>query len=69
MDMEITKDSIIGDVIDAYPELAEIFFSFGMHCTSCPVARAESIEQAGEMHGIDVNELVDALCQAQTLLK
>ena len=29
--MEITMNSIIGDVLDKYPETAAAFFSFGMH--------------------------------------
>ena len=32
----ITKDSLIGDVLDANPDLAEYFFEIGMHCLGCP---------------------------------
>jgi hybrid cluster-associated redox disulfide protein len=32
-----------------------------MHCLGCPHATAESIEQAGLVHGIDVDELVKDL--------
>ena len=59
--MEITKKSIIGDVLDEHPETAELFFSIGMHCLSCPASRGETIEEACEVHGADVNELIDAL--------
>ena len=44
--MEITKNSIIGDVLDKYPETAEAFFSIGMHCLGCPASRGETIEEA-----------------------
>ena len=30
--MEITKDTIIGDVLDAYPDTAPLFLEIGMHC-------------------------------------
>jgi len=33
----------------------------GMHCVGCPAAQGESLEEAAEVHGIDVDELVDAL--------
>ena len=59
--MEITKQSVIGDVPDFAPETAEFFFEIGMHCLGCPSARGESIECASEVHGIDADELVDAL--------
>ena len=59
--MEITKNSIIGDVLDKYPETAEAFFSIGMHCLGCPASRSESIAEACEVHGTDADELVNKL--------
>ena len=54
----ITKDSIIGDVLDEYPETAQFFLEIGMHCLGCPSARGESIEQACLVHGTDADALV-----------
>lgn len=62
--MEITKNSIIGDVLDKYPNLAPLFFSIGMHCLGCPASRGETIEQACQVHGADADELVKALNNA-----
>ncbi|MEE0869509.1 MAG: DUF1858 domain-containing protein [Ruminococcus sp.] len=62
--MAITKNSIIGDVLDKYPETAELFFSIGMHCLGCPASRGETIEEACMVHGADVNALVDSLNEA-----
>ncbi len=56
--MQITKDSIIGDVLDMAPETAQFFLEIGMHCLGCPSARGESIEMACEVHGTDCDELV-----------
>ena len=61
--MEITKNSIIGDVLDKHPETAQLFFSIGMHCLGCPSARGETIEQACMVHGVDADELVKKLNQ------
>ena len=36
---------------------------FGMHCLSCPFSLSESIEEAGMVHGVNVDELVDQLNQ------
>lgn len=56
--MEITKKSVIGDILDLYPETAEFFFAIGMHCLGCPAARSESVEDACAVHGTDADELI-----------
>ena len=56
--MEVTKNTIIGDVLDFNPETAQFFFEIGMHCLGCPSARSESIEMACAVHGTDADELV-----------
>lgn len=56
--MKVTKDSLIGDVLDFDVETARFFFEIGMHCLGCPASRGESIEQACAVHGTDADELV-----------
>ena len=56
--MVVTKDSIIGEVLDYDVETAKFFFEIGMHCLGCPSARGESIEMACMVHGTDADELV-----------
>ena len=62
--MTITKDQLIGDLLDRYPHLAVYFFEIGMHCLGCPHSRAESIEEACEAHGTDLDELLAKLNEA-----
>lgn len=57
--MKVTKDMIIMDVLKLNPETAQFFLDIGMHCLGCPSASMESIEQACEVHGADVDKLVD----------
>ena len=59
--MEITKESIIGDVLDFDPDTAKYFFEIGMHCLGCPASRGESIADACAVHGTDADELVAKL--------
>ncbi|MBQ4055242.1 MAG: DUF1858 domain-containing protein [Clostridia bacterium] len=56
--MEITKNSIVGDVLDYDKETAQFFFEIGMHCLGCPASRGESIEMACMVHGQDADALV-----------
>ncbi|MBE6762667.1 MAG: DUF1858 domain-containing protein [Ruminococcaceae bacterium] len=59
--MEVTKDSIIGDILDYDRDTAEYFFEIGMHCLGCPASRGETIAQACAVHGTDADELVEKL--------
>lgn len=54
----VTKESLIGEVLELDPALAEFFFEIGMHCLGCPSARSESIEMACAVHGTDADELI-----------
>ena len=58
---QITKDTIIGDILDIAPETAPLFLSIGMHCLGCPSSRGETVEEACMVHGVDVNDLLAKL--------
>ena len=57
----ISKDMTIGEILDKYPEKAEILMDAGMHCIGCIAASGETLEQACEVHEIDVDDLVEEL--------
>lgn len=57
----ITKDTIIGDILDIAPETAPAFLSIGMHCLGCPASRNETVEQACMVHGVSTEELLEQL--------
>ena len=59
--MTVTKNTVIGDVIDYDMEAGRFFLEIGMHCLTCPVSRSETIEQACAVHGTDADALVDKL--------
>ena len=59
--MEINKNMTIGELLEKAPEKAEILLEAGMHCLGCPASQAETIAEACEVHGIDVEELIKRL--------
>ena len=59
--MKITKDMLIGDILEMDIETAPYFFEMGMHCLGCPSARGESLEQACAVHGVDADEMVEKI--------
>lgn len=58
---QITKDTVIGDILDLDGTTAPFFLEMGMHCLGCPASRGETIEQACEVHDVDPDELVEKL--------
>lgn len=59
--MKVTKETIIGDILDFDVETAQFFFEIGMHCLGCPHSRGESIEDACIVHGTDADVLVNKI--------
>ncbi len=59
--MTITKDTLIGDILDMDRSTAPYFMEMGMHCLGCPSSRGESLEQACMVHGVNADELVQKL--------
>ena len=68
----ITKDTIIGDILDMDQTTAPFFLEMGMHCLGCPSSRGETVEQACMVHGVDadaflaqVNRFIEANEEAE----
>ena len=57
----ITKDTLIGDILNIDSTTAPKFFEMGMHFLGCPASRGESLEQACMVHGVSVDELLKKL--------
>ena len=65
--IKITKEMIIGDILNEAPDIAPVLMAAGMHCIGCPSAQMETVEEAAYVHGIEpellitrVNAFVDA---------
>lgn len=58
---QVTRDTIIGDILDMDETTAPYFMAIGMHCLGCPASRGESIEEACAVHGVDCDELIETL--------
>ena len=65
--IKITKEMIIGDILNEAPDMAPVLMAAGMNCIGCPSAQMETVEEAAYVHGIEpellitrVNAFVDA---------
>ncbi len=59
--MNFDKNTTIGEILEKAPEKAEILTEIGMHCLGCPASQSETLEEACEVHGIDVEEIIEKL--------
>lgn len=57
----INADTKIGELLEIAPEKADILLEAGMHCLGCPASQAETIKEACDVHGIDVEEILKRL--------
>ncbi len=59
--IEINKNMTIAEIIKLKPGSAAILMGHGMHCLGCVIAQGETLEQASEVHGIPIEELLAAI--------
>lgn len=57
----ITKEMTIYEVLTICPDIAPVFQEFGMHCLGCPISRGETVEQAAEVHGVALEDMLKKL--------
>lgn len=58
---EITRDTIIADILNIAPESAPLFQSIGMHCLGCAMSSGETLEEACQVHGVDCDAFMEQL--------
>ena len=57
----VTKDTMIGELLQIDANVAPMLLNIGMHCLGCPSSQMETIEEAAAVHGIDADDLVEEL--------
>ena len=66
--MQISKDMLIGELVQMNEAIPAMLMRAGMHCLGCPSAQTESLEEACMVHGIDCDSLVDNMNQVLAAL-
>ena len=57
----VTPDMNVGEILTKHPLAAQFLMECGMGCIHCPASQMESLAEACAVHGIDSEEIVDAL--------
>lgn len=61
MKKQVTKDMLIGELLQIDVGIAAILMASGMHCIGCPSSQGETLEEAAMVHGMEVTDLVDRI--------
>jgi hydroxylamine reductase len=68
--VEITKDILIGDLVEAFPQLAKVLVEdYGFHCIGCMAAGMETLEEGASVHGLDKKEIEEMVENLRKLAK
>lgn len=59
--MKFDRNTKIGELLEKSPEKAEILLEAGMHCLGCPASQMETLEEACDVHGIDIEDILEKL--------
>ncbi|HKZ33813.1 MAG TPA: DUF1858 domain-containing protein [Candidatus Nanoarchaeia archaeon] len=54
---QITKTTLINDLLEKNPEVAEILMAYGLHCVGCHFSDLDTLEDGAMMHGISDEEI------------
>ena len=58
---KVSKDMLIGQLLQIDADIAPILMRAGMHCLGCPSSQMESLEEAAMVHGMDADVLVQQI--------
>lgn len=57
----VTKDTMIGELLQIDETITPVLLGIGMHCLGCPSSQMETIEQAAMVHGLEPQDLVNQI--------
>lgn len=60
-EVEITKEMTIAEALKLNPRIVPVLMGKGMHCLGCVIAQGETVEQAADVHGLNIDELLKEL--------
>ena len=61
--MKVNKNMTVGEMLNKYSNAQEVLSGFGLHCFGCPMSQMETVEEAAQAHGVDVDFMIQKLNQ------
>jgi len=59
----ITKDMNLADILFKWPDTAEVFLDYGLHCVGCMAAGFDTIEIGAKVHNLTDEEIEEMVAR------
>lgn len=66
---KVTKQTNIAELINKYPDTAEVLLSYGLHCVGCMASTFDSIEAGAKIHGMEDEEIEEMIERINEVIK
>jgi hybrid cluster-associated redox disulfide protein len=63
--MKINQDMTIEEILEENKNAGNILLESGMHCIGCPSSLSETLEEACQVHQLDLHKILDELNKNQ----
>jgi len=69
MKAKISKNTNLGELIQTYPELAQVLIEdYGLHCAGCYAAAFDSLEQGAAIHGMSEKQIEEMVIRLNEII-
>ncbi|MDP3992017.1 MAG: DUF1858 domain-containing protein [Nanoarchaeota archaeon] len=69
MQEQITKDTLINEMLEKHPEIAEILMAYGLHCVNCHFSEFDTLEDGAMVHGMSDEDVELMIRDANKIMK
>ncbi len=64
----VTKDMILGDIVERFPQAVFVMSQFGLHCVGCHANVFDTVEAGAKAHGMPDQELDEMLAEVNKVI-
>lgn len=64
----VTKDMNLAEVVQNYPDSAEVLMDYGLHCVGCHFNTMDSIEAGSKVHGLSDQDIDDMVIRINEVI-
>ena len=64
----VTKDMILGDIVERFPQAVFVMSQFGLHCVGCHANGFDTVEAGSKAHGMPDQEMNEMLAEVNKVI-
>ncbi len=64
----VTKDMVLGDIVERFPQAVFVMSQFGLHCVGCHANVFDTVEAGAKVHGMSDSEIDYMLAEVNKVI-